>query len=207
MIRADRPGGAKAREAVRGAAPAQPAAAARADGLRRISIVQGERGVSADAQVLFTTILGSCIAACLFDPEARVGGINHFLLGEPREGQVVDAAAQHRYGVHAMELLINEMLALGARRARLRAHLYGGANLHAGMRAIGTDNAAFAVRFLQQDGIPLMVQDMGGRSARRVEFLAAQGRSRVKLVREVTVVAPSRQPVPTIAHSGELDLF
>jgi chemotaxis protein CheD len=170
--------------------------------------VQGERGVSADPQVLFSTILGSCIAACLFDPEAKLGGINHFLLGEPQPGQTVDSAAQHRYGVHAMELLINDMLRYGARRSRLRAHLYGGANLNPGMRAIGTDNAAFAVRFLQQDGIPLLVQDLGGRSARRVEFVAAQGRSRVKVVRDAVVAAPvHRISTPTAIDSGELDLF
>ncbi|WP_267382434.1 MULTISPECIES: chemotaxis protein CheD [unclassified Sphingomonas] len=180
----------------------------RADGFCRTSIIQGERGVSADPQVLFSTVLGSCIAACLFDPEAKVGGINHFLLGEPQPGQIIDAAAQHRYGVHAMELLINDMLRHGARRSRLRAHLYGGANLNAGMRAIGTDNAAFAVRFLQQDGIPLLVQDLGGRSARRVEFLAAQGRSRVKVVRDAAVAVPPRYvSTPAVTNSGELDLF
>jgi chemotaxis protein CheD len=190
-------------------APAtQPAAGVRSDGFRHTSIVQGERGVSADPQVLFSTILGSCVAACLFDPEAKVGGINHFLLGEPQPGQVVDAAAEHRYGVHAMELLINDMLRHGARRDRLRAHLYGGANLHAGMRAIGSDNAAFAVRFLQQDRIPLLVQDLGGRSARRLEFLAAQGRSRAKLVCDAVAPAPRRRvPPPAAVDSGELDLF
>lgn len=182
----------------------------RADGFRHVSIVQGERGVSADRQVMFSTILGSCVAACLFDPEAMIGGINHFLLGDPRPGQTVDAAAAHRYGVHAMELLINDMLRQGARRDRLRAHLYGGANLNPGMRAIGTDNGEFALRFLEQDGIPLVLSDLGGHAARRVEFLAALGRSRVKLVRDAAPVpAAPRQsvPLPATIASGELDLF
>ncbi len=187
---------------------AQPGAL-RADGFRHIGIIQGDRGVSADPQVMFSTILGSCVAACLYDPDAKVGGINHFLLAEPQPGQVVDAAAAHRYGVHAMELLINDMLRQGARRERLRAHLYGGANLHAGMRAIGSDNAAFAIRFLQQDRIPLIVQDLGGKSARRLDFQPALGRSRAKLVRDAAIPAPPRRPVAPQAavDSGDLDLF
>lgn len=191
-------------------APAtQPGAGVRGDGFRRVGIVQGERGVSADPQVMFSTILGSCVAACLFDPEANVGGINHFLLAEPQPGQVVDPAAAHRYGVNAMELLINEMLCHGARRPRLRAHLYGGANLNAGMRAIGTDNADFAVRFLQQENIPLLVRDLGGIHARRLEFQPAHGRARAKVVRDSMVPAPPVRrvaPIPAAA-SGDLDLF
>lgn len=188
-----------------GPAP-RPKSVTRADGFRHIAVVQGERGVSSDPQVMFSTVLGSCVAACLFDPEAKIGGINHFLLAEPQPGQVIDAAAAHRYGVHAMELLINDMLREGARRDRLRAHLYGGANLHAGMRAIGTDNAEFAIRFLQQDRIPLLVRDLGGRSARRLDFQAALGRSRAKLVQDIV---PTRRvaPPPVAADSGDLDLF
>lgn len=186
----------------------RPAGDVRADGFRHIGIVQGERGVSADPQVMFGTVLGSCVAACLFDAERKVGGINHFLLGEPQPGQVVDAAAAHRYGVHAMELLINDMLRQGARRERLRAHLYGGANLHAGMRAIGSDNGDFAIRFLQQEGIPLVVRDLGGRSARRLEFQAALGRSRARIVPDTAAPPPARRaPPPIAADSGDLDLF
>ncbi|WP_298090491.1 chemotaxis protein CheD [uncultured Sphingomonas sp.] len=180
----------------------------RADGFRHVSVVQGERGVSADPQVLFATVLGSCVAACLYDPEARVGGINHFLLAEPQPGQVVDATAAQRYGVHAMELLINDMLRQGARRDRLRAHLYGGANLHQGMRPIGTANAEFAIRFLQQDRIPLVARDLGGHAARRVEFQAALGRSRAKLVRDAPPEAPVRpRPVSQPVASGDVELF
>nr|WP_308419324.1 chemotaxis protein CheD [Sphingomonas metalli] len=157
---------------------------------------------------MFTTILGSCVAACLFDPDAQVGGINHFLLAEPQPGQRVDTATAHRYGVHAMELLINDMLRLGARRDRLRAHLYGGANILAGMRSIGSDNGAFATRFLAQEHIPLILSDLGGRSARRVDFRPALGRSRARLVVDAVVAAsPSPRPATPAVVSGELDLF
>lgn len=179
----------------------------RADGFRHVGIVQGERGVSDDPQVMFSTVLGSCVAACLYDPEARVGGINHFLLAEPQPGQVVDATAAQRYGVHAMELLINEMLRRGARRERLRAHLYGGANMHAGMRAIGSANAQFARRFLEQDRIPLVASDLGGTSARRVDFQAALGRSRARAVRAVQPEPAPRPPAPPPVSGGEVELF
>jgi len=182
----------------------------RPDGCRYYGIVQGARGVSADPQVMFSTVLGSCVAACLYDAEAKLGGINHFLLAEPQPGQQIDAQAAQRYGIHAMELLINEMLAKGARRARLRAHLYGGANLHSGMHAIGSDNAAFAVRFLADEGIPLVLRDLGGRSARRVDFQPALGRSRSRIVTDTLADAPPprRIPVPVAAASaGDLDLF
>ncbi len=79
------------------------------DGLRRINILQGETKVSDDAGVVLTTVLGSCISACLYDPIAKVGGLNHFLLAEPGSGET-DVRSLQRYGVYAMEVLINAMI-------------------------------------------------------------------------------------------------
>jgi len=199
---------------MRGASITASAAAAlggvRQDGFRYANIAQGQRGVSRDPEMMFTTVLGSCVAACLFDPEARIGGMNHFLLAEPDEDQYVDAVAAQRYGVHAMELLINEMLQAGADRRRLRGHLYGGANLHAGMRAIGTSNAEFAIRFLRDEGIPLMARNLGGTSARRVDFQPAHGRARCRIVQDsVADELPRRLSsarFPAVS-SGDLELF
>lgn len=191
-------------------APARPSlGAVRQDGFRYVNIVQGQRGVSRDPETMFTTVLGSCVAACLFDPEARIGGMNHFLLAEPDQDQYVDAVAAQRYGVHAMELLINEMLQAGADRRRLRGHLYGGANLHAGMRAIGTSNAEFAIRFLRDEGIPLMARNLGGTSARRVDFQPAHGRARCRVVQDSAADEPPRRalPIRPAAPSGDLELF
>ncbi|MBU3076513.1 chemotaxis protein CheD [Sphingomonas quercus] len=181
----------------------------RQDGFRYVNIVQGNRGVSRDPQTMFTTVLGSCVAACLFDPDAKIGGMNHFLLAEPDEDQHVDAVAAQRYGVHAMELLINEMLQVGADRRRLRGHLYGGANLHAGMRAIGTSNAEFAIRFLRDEGIPLMAQNLGGTAARRVDFQPAHGRARCRIVQDTVADEVPRRvaPIRPAAPSGDLELF
>ena len=91
---------------------------------KRVHIIQGEYKVVSDPDVVLTTILGSCVAACLRDPVSGVGGMNHFLL--PGTGSVTGGDAT-RYGVHLMELLINGLLKQGARRDRLEAKIFGGA--------------------------------------------------------------------------------
>ena len=106
---------------------------------RRINVVQGEYSVSADPSVVFTTILGSCVAACIRDPVVAVGGINHFLLPGNEEGGR-SAEAEH-YGVHLMELLVNGLMKQGARRDRLEAKL---------MLEAREDQAADAVRDARQ---------------------------------------------------------
>lgn len=172
--------------------------------MRRVSIVQGENAVVSEPHVVVSTLLGSCVAACLYDPIAKVGGMNHFLLGEPGRDQHVVGPDLQRYGVHAMELLINAMMARGASRQRLRAHLYGGANIISGLGAIGSSNAAFARRFVETEGIALGHCDLGGSLARKVEFLPHEGRSRCTHVAETVPVA---KPAPLPAAGGELELF
>lgn len=168
----------------------------------RLTVMQGQARVSAGPRVEFSTVLGSCVATCLFDPEEQVGGMNHFLLAEPPSGAGVD----EHYGIYLMELLINEILANGANKSRLRAHLYGGANLYPGMGAIGTANAAFAREFLQRERITLVREDLGGTSARRVDFRPASGMVRCRAV--PNTLAPTERPLsrPTVA-SGEVELF
>ena len=176
--------------------------------LRRITIVQGESRVSNDPKTVFTTILGSCVAACLYDPDAQVGGINHFLLAEP-SGDELDARSMQRYGVYAMEVLINAMLAKGAARSRLRARLYGGATMHRNFRDIGGSNSRFARQFLHDEQIALVAEDIGGFSARRVEFRPALGLSRCRVVTDThvptaVVAKPPPPPPPTI---GDVEFF
>jgi len=139
--------------------------------MRRVSIIQGENHVSGDADVVISTLLGSCVSVCLQDPEARIGGMNHFLLGEPGKDQQVQRQDMQRYGVHAMELLINALMRKGANRSRLRAQIYGGANIIAGLGSIGSSNAEFARRFMQTEGIRIGQCDVGGKQARRVHSL------------------------------------
>jgi chemotaxis protein CheD len=172
----------------------------------RINVIQGTNYVTGNRNAVLTTILGSCVACCLYDPHARVGGMNHFLLAEPREGMSSNSSEAERYGLFAMELLVNEMLKAGATRATLKAHLYGGANMHVGMQAIGTSNARFAESFLIRDGIPLVHSDLGGTLARRVEFRAASGQARCRVVAaEVPIETP--RPIPVPAAQGDVELF
>lgn len=170
----------------------------------RINVVQGTSHVTDDPTVVMTTVLGSCVACCLFDPVAHIGGMNHFLLAEPRDSMSASSAEAERYGLFAMELLVNEMLSTGARRERLRAHLYGGANLHAGMKEIGTGNAEFAKSFLINDRIPLVYSHLGGTQARRVDFRATLGQARCRVVEADVHVAPRR---PAMAGGGDVELF
>jgi len=177
------------------------------DGLTRINIMQGETKVSDDPNAVLTTVLGSCISACLYDPVAKVGGLNHFLLAEPGSGDT-DVSSLQRYGVYAMEVLINAMMAMGATRSNLKARIYGGASLRDGFRDIGATNALFARRFLRDERIALVGEDVGGHGARRVEFRPTLGlaRCRVASDRPVERLRLPLVPVP-VAAVGDVEFF
>ncbi|HWA89417.1 MAG TPA: chemotaxis protein CheD [Rhizomicrobium sp.] len=144
------------------------------EGCWYVQITQGENHVTGEPREVLTTILGSCVSACIRDREFGVGGMNHFLLPE---GGSDDRDAQ-RYGVNAMELLINGLLKHGASRRGLEAKLFGGANVLAGLSDVGSRNAAFARQFLLDEGIPLVGGDVGGTMPRRIQFWPTTGRAR-----------------------------
>lgn len=173
--------------------------------LVRLNLLQGQARVSAGPRVEFSTVLGSCVATCLYDPEIEVGGMNHFLLAEPPKGNTTVEIDEH-YGVYLMEVLINEMLANGAAKHRMRAHLYGGANMRSGMAQIGTMNAQFARRFLAAERIALVREDLGGTSARRVDFRPATGQVRCRSIASAMVDETTRVPI-TPTRAGEVELF
>lgn len=162
---------------------------AEADSLRRffnpqdknwhVQIMQGDSYVTKNPEEVLTTILGSCIAACIRDPMAGVGGMNHFLLPE---GSGDDKNAR-RFGVNAMEVLINGLLKQGAQRTRLEAKLFGGANVLAQLSDVGSRNAEFAKKYLNDEGIRLIGGDVGGISPRRIQFWPLTGRARQLAVR------------------------
>ncbi len=172
---------------------------------RRIHVVQGQHLVTTDPNVILTTTLGSCVAACLRDPLAGVGGMNHFLLPEGDASHGPDA---FRYGAYAMELLLNGLFAQGARRERLSAKLFGGAQLADRLYDVGGQNIAFARRFLRREGIPLDGGSVGGRHARRLQFWPVSGRVRqLTLVRgeeAVFAAEAARTPRP---DWGAVELF
>ncbi len=166
-------------------------------------VIQGEQRVSDDPDEVLATLLGSCVAACLHDPVAHVGGMNHFLL--PGDTGAERGHAE-RFGVHAMELLVNALLVRGASRARLEAKLFGGANTMQGLTDIGSLNAAFAVNFLKQESIRLTSECLGGSRGRRVQFWPVTGRARRSFMGSTEIVPPPRvaRPVPA---AGALELF
>jgi len=171
----------------------------------RVTVMQGQALVSAETGVELSTVLGSCVALCLFDPAARLGGMNHFLLAEPPRS-ACGARIDEAYGTYLMELLVNQMMAHGARKARLRAHLYGGANVNRTMMPIGTANAEFARGFVGREGIELVHADLGGTSARRVDFRPASGFVRCRSVEDR--FAPQGLPIPRPAKAGgDVELF
>jgi chemotaxis protein CheD len=169
----------------------------------RVTVMQGMVETTADSNVVLTTVLGSCIAACLFDPVARVGGMNHFLLAEPSSSQV---NADTHYGIYLMELLINTMLNQGASKSRMKAHIYGGGNIHRNMQPIGQRNSELAERFLNTESIMITHRDVGGTNARRVDFLAASGKARCRHVDGAAAPAPKPIIVPP-KSVGDVEFF
>lgn len=171
---------------------------------KRITVMQGQVYVGTGAPEILTTVLGSCIACCLYDPVARVGGMNHFFLAEPTPNS--GTIADQNYGIFLMELLINQMMTRGGVKSRMKAHVYGGGNMHAGMTRIGDANALFALNFLTEEGIPVVRQDVGGESARRVDFDPVLGRTRCRHVEKMA--APAAKPIAQPAgRGGDLELF
>jgi len=165
-------------------------------------VIQGEHAVSSDPDALLTTVLGSCVAACLHDPERGVGGMNHFLLADSAEGLRVQDEAM-RYGAYAMEVLINDLMQRGARRERLEAKVFGGAKMIEALHDVGAANAAFARRFLHDEGIPIIAASLGGRRARRVEFWPASGRARQREVEDSTPLNAARPAAPAAGNDVE----
>jgi chemotaxis protein CheD len=176
---------------------------------RRINIIQGEHYVSDDRSVVMSTLLGSCVSACMRDPTAGVGGLNHFLL--PGNDSSASDGTALRHGVHAMELLVNALLRKGARRERLEAKLFGGANLMRGLTDVGAMNAAFAEDFLKREGISNMGGSLRGDRGRRIQFWPATGRARQVLMAPNQQVPSdierrARPPLPS-ASAGAVELF
>jgi chemotaxis protein CheD len=145
-----------------------------------VKILAGEYYVT-NRDMLIVTVLGSCVAACIRDPLLNVSGMNHFMLPEgPLDGGVASASA--RYGSFAMELLINQLLKLGARRNALEAKVFGGGNVLRALSAgnVAERNAAFVISYLETEKIPVVARDLGGTQPRKVCQFVKDGRVRVK---------------------------
>lgn len=133
-----------------------------------------------DEDIMISTVLGSCVAACIHDPVTGVGGMNHFML--PEGDMQSPASATMRYGAFAMEVLINELLKAGAVRDRLEAKVFGGGAVLSAMQQmnIGERNGQFVLNYLRTEGIPVKAQDLGDVHARRINYFPRDGRVMVR---------------------------
>lgn len=158
-------------------------------GLPRVIINPGESYVTKKDEII-STLLGSCVAACLYDPVNRVIGMNHFLLAQQHSAHNAALLASEggRYGIHAMELLINQMIKQGAQRLHLKAKAFGGGdvlklgNELRGGQSIGAVNCEFIKTFLRTEHIPLVASGLGGHIGRNIFFLASDFSVYVKTI-------------------------
>ena len=141
-----------------------------------VKVLPGEYFVTGENMVI-CTVLGSCIAACLWDRALNVGGMNHFMLPE---GDSTDISG--RYGSYAMEVLINEMIKLGARRETMQAKIFGGGQVMANFTTmnVGERNTDFVTQYLQTERIPIVSEDVLGIYPRKVVYFPATGKAMVK---------------------------
>jgi chemotaxis protein CheD len=159
--------------------------------------------VGTSSEDVIATILGSCIACCVHDPVARVGGMNHFLLPE---GSAAGPSAAS-FGCHAMELLVNALARKGAARHRISAKVFGGASVLRGLSDAGEQNIRFVSTFLRSEGIPCHGYSVDGERARRIEFWPSEGWVRPVLLasagpERATVNAVPLRSGPDIELSG-----
>ncbi len=148
-----------------------------------VTIQAGDCYVTSREEVV-STVLGSCIAACIRDPALKLGGMNHFML-PTAEAVRGDADYPMRYGTFAMEHLINEILRRGGRRASLEVKLFGGASVLPGFSDIGRLNIEFAREFLAREGLTVVSQDLGDTVPRRIRYFPQTGRAMVRRLQSV----------------------
>ena len=143
-------------------------------------ILPGEYYVSVTPMIVYT-VLGSCVSACMRDSHLRIGGMNHFMLPGHHDALSDPLGQSARYGAYAMEVLLNEILGRGARRERLEVKLFGGGNMFGQIMAdIGRTNVEFAKRYLVQEGLRIVSQDVGDCYPRKIFYFTATGRVLLK---------------------------
>jgi chemotaxis protein CheD len=166
--------------------------------LHTVHVIQGEHHTSDQPATVMTTILGSCVAACLHDPVRKIGGMNHFLLPDDL------GTRDLRHASAAMEILVNSLIKQGALRERLEAKLFGGGRMLASLPDIGRRNGEAAIAFLRGENINLRAQSLGGSQARRVRFWPATGKAQQMLLRQTR---DEVQPVSHLQMLGSIELF
>lgn len=179
-------------------------------GFRTQPLLQGDVQVSMDSELVITTILGSCVAACMWDEVAGIGGMNHFLL----PGADPNSRGAVKEGVHAMELLVNGLIQSGACRDRIKVKLLGGAKMFDSRIDIGAKNAEFAMWFVRNEGFELVDCCLGGQRGRNIRFWPVGGRIQRRFMNDTNVVmeetaraSARRRAAHKDEHAGEVQLF
>ena len=181
-------------------------------GLEAAKILPGEYFV-ANREALLVTVLGSCVAACIRDCDSGVGGMNHFMLPDDGGRDAVGTSA--RYGTYAMEVLINQVMKIGAKRSNLEAKIFGGGNVLRGFTIanVGQKNASFVKEFLAREKIPIVAEDLLDIYPRKVYFFPQTGRVLVKKLKSVhnnTIVDREKDYSSRLRQSkveGDVELF
>jgi chemotaxis protein CheD len=169
-----------------------------------VKLLPNEYYVTPDDMVL-STVLGSCVAACVRDSTAGVGGMNHFML--PDDGSPGNsgnsASASMRYGAYAMEMLLNELLKAGARRERLEAKVFGGGAVLANMTMlnIGDRNADFVLRYLQMEQVRVAAQDLRGNLPRRISYFPRSGKVMVRRLHRINEAEQVQRDEQTLVQT------
>jgi chemotaxis protein CheD len=158
-----------------------------------------------------TTVLGSCVAACIRNPFLGYGGMNHFMLPHSDSGKWGGVSAALRYGNHAMEVLINAVLKSGCPRRHMEIKLFGGADFSAGLR-VGEQNARFALHYLEHEGLHPLTVDLGGNRPRVIQFTPATGAVKRRLLEQPgrRIIEEERRylaRIDTAPPEGDIELF
>lgn len=175
-------------------------------------VFSGDWHVTDQENEMLSTILGSCVSACIRDPIAKVGGMNHFLLpGDENTVSKISEAA--RYGVFAMESLINEILKRGGHRIRLEIKVFGGGNVIKSSTPVGTRNAQFVREFLKREGFRIAAEDLEGQYPRSLHYYPVSGKVMVRKLRrleDLKVVEEEKRYSKLITSKpieGNIELF
>ncbi len=176
-------------------------------------ILPGEYYVTG-RDMLLVTVLGSCVAACIRDPKTGLGGMNHFMLPESGDRNDVLSSSM-RYGGYAMEVLVNQLVKMGANRARLEAKVFGGGAVLRGFTTVnvGERNSEFVLEYLETERIKVVSQDLMGLYPRKVYYFPASGRVMVRKLKTVhnnTIIEREQiygQRLKTSTIAGDVELF
>ncbi len=165
-------------------------------------IYPGEYHASRDPCVI-STVLGSCVSVALFDAEDGVGGMNHFMLPGKLGGDKIFISNEGKYGMFAMELLINAMIKIGARKKALVAKVFGGGkvlkSLQGASGSVADSNVTFAMEYLSEEGIPVRSSDVGGMLGRRIFFFTEDAKVLLKRLSHIQEI-PVKQEEDRYLH-------